>query len=54
MKISYKSLWKTLIDKNLTQKDLRLQAHLTTDHVAHMGKGDIHADPHQDLRNAGL
>ena len=30
MKISYKPLWKTLIDKNLTKKDLRPQAHLTT------------------------
>ena len=40
MKISYKPLWKTLIDKNLTKKDLRLQAHLTTNHIANMGKGE--------------
>lgn len=46
MEISYKPLWKTLIDKNLTKKDLLLWAHLTTNHVANMGKGDIHADRH--------
>ena len=40
MKISYKPLWKTLIDKNLTKKDLRLLAHLTTNHIANMGKGE--------------
>lgn len=40
MKISYKSLWKTLIDKNMSKKDLRFQAHLTTNHIANMGKGE--------------
>ena len=40
MKISYKPLWKTLIDKNMSKKDLRLQAHLTTNHIANMGKGE--------------
>lgn len=40
MKISYKPLWKTLIDKNMGKKDLRLQAHLTTDHIANMSKGE--------------
>lgn len=39
MKISYKPLWKTLIDKNMSKRDLRLQAHLTTNHIANMGKG---------------
>ena len=34
MKISYKPLWKTLIDKNMSKKDLRLRAHLTTNHIA--------------------
>lgn len=38
MKISYKPLWKTLIDKNMSKRDLRLQAHLTTNHIANMGK----------------
>ncbi len=40
MKISYKPLWKTLIDKNMSKKELRLQAHLTTNHIANMGKGE--------------
>lgn len=40
MKISYKPLWKTLIDKNMSKRDLRLQAHLTTNHIANMGKGE--------------
>lgn len=40
MKISYKSLWKTLIDKNMSKKDFRLRAHLTTNHIANMGKGE--------------
>ncbi len=56
MKISYKPLWKTLIDKNMSKKDLRLQAHLTTNHIANMGKGGayLHADTYQDLRNFEL
>ena len=54
MKISYKPLWKTLIDKNLTKKDLRLQVHLTTNHIANMGRTHLHADPYQDLRNTEL
>ena len=33
-------VWKTLIDKNMSKKDLRLQAHLTTNHIANMGKGE--------------
>lgn len=40
MKISYKPLWKTLIDKDMSKRDLRLQAHLTTNHIANMGKGE--------------
>lgn len=39
MKIGYKPLWKTLIDKNMSKRDLRLQAHLTINHIANMGKG---------------
>jgi len=27
-------------DKNLTKKDLRLRAHLTTNHITNMGKGE--------------
>lgn len=40
MKISYKPLWKTLIGKNMRKRNLRLQAHLITNHIANMGKGE--------------
>ena len=40
MKISSKPLWKTLIDKNMSKKDLRLQAHLKSNHIANMDKGE--------------
>lgn len=39
MKISYKPLWKTLIDKNWSKRELMRQANLTTNHIANMGKG---------------
>ena len=38
MKISYKPLWKTLIDRNMSKRELMRQAHLTTNHIANMGK----------------
>lgn len=40
MKISYKPLWKTLIDRDMSKRQLRLQAQLTTNHIANMGKGE--------------
>lgn len=40
MKISYKPLWKTLIDRDMSKRQLRLQAKLTTNHIANMGKGE--------------
>lgn len=39
MKISYKPLWITLINRSMSKKDLMQQAHLTTNHIANMGKG---------------
>lgn len=39
MKISYEPLWITLINHNMNKKDLMQQAHLTTNHIANMGKG---------------
>lgn len=38
MSISYNKLWKLLIDKNMQKKDLRIQAGLTTNVIAKLGK----------------
>lgn len=40
MKISYKPLWKTLIDRDMSKRQLRMKARLTTNHIANMGKGE--------------
>ena len=40
MAISYKKLWKLLIDKNMYKKDLRQAAGLSTNVIAKMGKGE--------------
>lgn len=38
MAISYKRLWKLLIDKNMYKRDLRIAAGLSTNVLAKMGK----------------
>lgn len=38
LKISYKPLWHTLLEKNMSKEDLRVQAKLTTNVIANMGK----------------
>ena len=38
MAISYKKLWKLLIDKGMLKKDLRAAAGLSTNVIAKMGK----------------
>ncbi len=40
MKISYKKLWKMLIDKDMTRRDLRLLTGISTASVAKMGRGE--------------
>lgn len=40
MKISYKPLWKTLIDRDMSKWQLRMKARLTTNHIANKGKGE--------------
>jgi len=40
MKISYKKLWKILIDKNMTRRDLRRLTGISTTSIAKMGKGE--------------
>ena len=41
MIVSYKKLWKLLIDRDLMKKDLREQAGLTTNVIAKMGKNEM-------------
>ena len=38
MYISYKTLWHTLIEKNMSKEKLRQKAGLTTNMIANMGK----------------
>ena len=40
MKISYKKLWKMLIDKNMNRKNLRQMTGISSTAIAKMGKGD--------------
>ena len=39
-KISYNNLWKLLIDKNMTRKDLRKISGVSTASIAKLGRGD--------------
>lgn len=38
MQISYKPLWRTLLDRGMSKEDLRVSAKLTTNAIANMGK----------------
>ncbi len=38
MRISYKPLWHTLVERDMRKEDLRLAAGLTTNMIANMGK----------------
>ena len=40
MKISYKKLWKMLIDKDMTRRDLRRMTGISTTAIAKMGKSE--------------
>ena len=40
MAISYKKLWKLLIDKNMRKEDLRLKAGISTNTMAKLGKNE--------------
>ena len=40
MKVSYKKLWKLLIDKNLKKKDLRIMTGLSTVSMAKLSKDE--------------
>ena len=40
MAISYKKLWKLLIDKDMKKEDLRIKAGLSTNTIAKLGKNE--------------
>lgn len=40
MAISYKKLWKLLIDREMYKKDLRIAASLSTNAIAKLGKNE--------------
>ena len=40
MAVSYNKLWKILIDKRMRKEDLRLQAGLTTNVIAKLGRNE--------------
>ena len=41
MTVSYNGLWKLLIDKNMTRKDLEAMAKVSASTVAKMGRGEL-------------
>ena len=40
MAISYKKLWKLLIDKDMKKEDLRIKAGISTNRMAKLGKNE--------------
>lgn len=40
MSISYKKLWKMLVDRNMNKTELRTQAKISTNAIAKMGKNE--------------
>ena len=40
MEVSYKKLWKLLIDKDMKKKDLSVVAHIGTSTIAKMNRGE--------------
>lgn len=45
MGISYKPLWKLLIDKNLTKSEMRIQSGISTRALAKLGRNeDVNTD----------
>lgn len=40
MAISYKKLWKLLIDKDMRKEDLRLKAGISTNTIAKLGRNE--------------
>ena len=40
MAVSYKKLWKMLIDRDMSKSDLRIRAHISSVTLAKLGKGE--------------
>lgn len=40
MRISYKKLWKLLIDRNMKKSDLREQANISSSSIAKLGRNE--------------
>lgn len=40
MAVQYNKLWKMLIDKNMTKKELRIRSGITTNALAKLGKNE--------------
>ena len=40
MRISYKKLWKLLIDRNMKKRDLREQANISSSSIAKLGRNE--------------
>ena len=40
MGMSYKKLWKMLIDRDMSKSDLRIRAHISSVTLAKLGKGE--------------
>ena len=51
MAVSYKKLWKILIDKDMKKKDLCAKTGISTASVTKIGKGSYanHGSPYDDL-----
>lgn len=53
MAVSYKKLWKLLIDKDMSKENLRLKAKITTTAMAKLGRNEtVHMDVLLKICNA--
>lgn len=53
MAVSYKKLWKLLIDKDMRKENLRLKAQITTTAMAKLGRNEtVHMDVLLKICNA--
>lgn len=53
MAVSYKKLWKLLIDKDIRKENLRLKAQITTTAMAKLGRNEtVHMDVLLKICNA--